>query len=180
LGEEILLTTLQTIILVAIALLVVAAYSDIKTFRIPNVLVAAIAALAIVRLILIGNPVTGIFSVGVAVFVFLIGSLLFSRGLVGGGDVKLLTATILLIRYRDMFEFFVLMSVVGALLSIAVMLIHSYLPLYAGPRLAARLPVSRLPVPYGVAISVAGIVTLLLQPSLFGLGYALFGLSYLW
>lgn len=174
------LTLLQALTLLAITLLAIAAYSDIRTLRIPNVLVVAIAVLAIVRLILIGNPSAAIFAVGVAVLVFLIGCLLFTRGIVGGGDVKLLAATILLIRYRDLFEFSVIMSIVGAVLSIAVMLIHNYLPLYAGPRLGARLATMRLPVPYGVAISVAGIVTLFLQPSLFGLGYALFGLSYLW
>jgi prepilin peptidase CpaA len=174
------LTLLQTITLLAIALLAVAGYSDIKTFRIPNILVLTIFALGIVRLILIGSPVAVIYAIGAAVLVFLIGCLLFSRGIIGGGDVKLLTTTVLLIRYRDLFEFFVVMSVVGALLSLAVMLIHNYLPLYAGPRLAARLPTSRLPVPYGVAISTAGIVTLLLQPSLFGLGYILFGIPFLW
>jgi prepilin peptidase CpaA len=178
--EDISLTAIQGMILAAIALLAIAAYSDIRTFRIPNVLVGAIAALGILRLVVLGNPAVAIFAVGVAVLFFLIGCLLFTRGIVGGGDVKLLAATILLVRYGDLFEFFVIMSVVGAVLSIAVIVIHNYLPLYAGPWLGSRLATARLPVPYGVAISVAGIVTLLLQPSLFGLGYALFGLSYLW
>jgi len=51
------------------------------------------------------------------------------------------------------------------------MLVHNYLPLVAGPRLAVRLPKTRLPVPYGVAIATAGIVTLLFQPLLFRYGW---------
>jgi len=161
----------KTIAFASMALLAIAAYSDIKMLRIPNLLVIAIAAIGVARLVLLGDLLSAIYAVGFGLFVFLIGILLFSRGIVGGGDVKLLVATILLIRYRDLFEFFVVMSVVGAILSVAVVLIHSYLPLVAGPRLAVRLPKSRLPVPYGVAIATAGIVTLLFQPLLFRYGW---------
>jgi prepilin peptidase CpaA len=167
----------KTIAYVSIGLLAVAAYSDIRTFRIPNVLVGAIAALAVVRLILLGDPLAAIYAMGIGVLVFTIGCLLFLRGIVGGGDVKLLVATILLIRYRDLYEFFVLMSIAGALLSVAVIFIHNYLPLVSGPRFAV--PKTRLPVPYGVAIAAAGIVTLLLQPLLYR--YALpFAPTFLW
>lgn len=155
----------------SMALLAVAAYSDIKTFRIPNLLVGAIAVVGLIRLVLLHDPLAAIYTVGAAVLVFTIGLVLFARRIVGGGDVKLLTATILLIRYRDLFDFLLLMSVVGALLSVAVMLVHNYLPLVAGPRLAVRLPKTRLPVPYGVAIATAGIVTLLFQPLLFRYGW---------
>ena len=156
---------------VSIALLVVAGYSDIKTFRIPNLLVGAIAVVGLIRLILLHDPLAAIYAVSAAFLVFTIGLVLFARRVVGGGDVKLLTATILLLRYRDLLEFFILMSVVGALLSVAVVLVHNYLPLVAGPRLAMRLPKIRLPVPYGVAIATAGIVTLLFQPLLFRYGW---------
>lgn len=169
------LVTLQkTIAFAAMALLVIAAYSDIRTFRIPNVLVLGIAALGIGRLVLLGDPISAIYAVCIVILVFIIGFLLFSRGLIGGGDVKLLMATILLIRYRDFFEFFVLMSVFGALLSL-VLAVLRIVPLLLGPRVATT-PVV---VPYGVAIAAAGIVTLLLQPFLFR--YAIsFGPSFLW
>jgi prepilin peptidase CpaA len=156
---------------VSIALLVVAAYSDIRTLRIPNVLVVAIAALGILRLVLLGNPITATYAVGAALLVFFAGCVLFRYRIVGGGDVKLLTATIPLIWYRDLFNFLALMSIIGALLAVVVVVVHNYLPLVSGPRLAARLPKGRLPVPYGVAISVAGIVTLLSQPLLFRYGW---------
>jgi Flp pilus assembly protein protease CpaA len=55
------------------------------------------------------------------------------------------------------------MSVAGVLLSVAI-LIHNYRPLVSQPRLLVS---KNLPVPYGVAIAAAGIVTLLLQPLLY-------------
>jgi prepilin peptidase CpaA len=171
---HILVTLQKTIAFAAMALLIIAAYSDIRTFRIPNALAIGVAALGVARLVLLGDPISAIYAVGMLVLVFIIGFLLFSRGLIGGGDVKLLMATTLLIRYRDFLEFFVLMSVFGALLSVAVTVLHS-VPLFAGPRMTA----SRLAVPYGVAIAAAGVVTLLLQPLLFR--YAIsFAPSFLW
>lgn len=167
------LVTLQkTIAFAAMALLVITAYSDIRTFRIPNVVVLAITALGIGRLLLLGDPIAATYAVGAVLFIFVIGFALFSGRLIGAGDVKLLLATMLLIRYRDIFEFFVLMSGFGALLS-AIIAFRKHVPL--GPRLA----MSRSTVPYGVAISAAAIATLLLQPLLFRYSVP-FGLSFLW
>ena len=169
------LVALQKVIaFAAMALLVIAAYSDIRTFRISNLLVLAIGALGVSRLVLLGDPISVIYAVIAGVLVFLIGLLLFSRRIVGGGDVKLLAATILLIRYRDFYEFFVFMTVLGALLSVAA-IIRNHVPLFVG----ARGTVRSAAVPYGVAIAAAGILTLLLQPLLYR--YAIsFGPSFLW
>ena len=137
-------------------------------------MVLAIGALGFNRLVLLGDPISVIYAVIAVALVFLVGLLLFSRGIVGGGDVKLLAAAILLIRYRDFYEFFVFMSVFGALLSLAAV-IRTYVPILAGSRGAAR----SAAVPYGVAIAAAGILTLLLQPLLYR--YAIsFGPSFLW
>lgn len=174
------LVTLQkAIAFAAMALLVIAAYSDIRTFRIPNLLVLAISALGASRLVLLGDPLSVIYAVIAGVLVFLIGLLLFSRRIVGGGDVKLLVATILLIRYRDFYEFFVFMTVLGALLSVGVIVFRNYGPPCVGPRPAAQVATIPPAVPYGVAIAGAGILTLLLQPLLYR--YAIsFGPSFLW
>jgi prepilin peptidase CpaA len=158
---------LQTIIsLVGIALFIVAAYGDVKTFRIPNVLVAAVASLAVTRLIVIGNPSAALYTVGASVPLLIVGFVLFAQGFVGAGDVKLITATALLVGYHDLLAFLLFMGICGALISLAVLVIHRYLPLYAGPRLAVLLPNARLAVPYGVAIATAGSVTLFFQTPL--------------
>jgi len=151
---------------VGIALFIIAAYSDIKTFRIPNALVAAVALLGVTRLIVNGDPSIALYTVGASVGLLVVGFLLFWQGFVGGGDAKLLTASTLLIGHHDLFSFLVVMSICGALISLAALVIHRSLPLYAGPRLTVLLPKAQLAVPYGVAIAAAGGVTLLLQSPL--------------
>jgi len=105
--------------------------------------------------------------------VFAVAFLLFRRDLVGGGDVKLLTAATLLIGYHDLLGFLLLMSLCGAFISLAIltadklgpMLRHSPRPaMLAVPENSRGTP-RRLSVPYGVAIAAAGIVILVLQSS---------------
>ena len=162
----------------ATVLLAVAAYSDIKTFRIPNRLVFGIATLGVLRLILLHDLFATIYAVAMVVLIFIAGLVLFSRRLIGGGDVKLLIATILLIRYPDFYEFFILMGVFGALLSITLLLLRQY-SIFLGARIAAVVSTGRLSVPFGVAIGAAGIATLLLQPMLFRYSFPL-APSFLW
>jgi len=155
---------LQTIIsLVGTALFIVAAYGDVKTFRIPNVLVAAVVLLGITRLFVIGDPSAALSTVAASIPLLVIGFVLFTLGFVGAGDVKLITATALLIGYNNLLSFLLFTGICGAVISFAVLVIHKYLPLYAGPRVTVLLPKARLTVPYGVAIATAGGVTLLFQ-----------------
>ena len=158
---------MQTIIsLVGIALFIVAAYSDVKSFRIPNSLVAAVALLAVVRLIVIGDPSVALYTVVASVVLLAVGFGMFALGYIGGGDAKLITAATLLVGYNDLLSFLLFMGICGAVMSFAALIIHRYLPLYAGPRLAVLLPKARLAVPYGVAIASAGIASLFFQSSL--------------
>jgi prepilin peptidase CpaA len=158
---------LQPIIpLVGIVLFILAAYGDVKTFHIPNILVAAVALLGVARLIVNGDPSVALYTVGASVGLLVVGFVLFWQGFVGGGDAKLLTASALLIGHHDLFSFLVVMSICGAFISLVALVIHRFLPLYAGPRLTVLLPKARLAVPYGIAIATAGGVTLLLQSPL--------------
>jgi prepilin peptidase CpaA len=153
---------------VGIALFIVVAYSDVKTFRIPNSLVVAVAWLGVTRLIVIGDPHVAFYTVGASVALLIVGFVLFAQGFIGGGDAKLITAAALLVGYNDLLSFLIFMGICGALISLAALAIHRFLPLYAGPRLTVLSPRVRLAVPYGVAIAAGGIVTLLFQPSLLG------------
>jgi prepilin peptidase CpaA len=174
--------TLETaILLLGIGLFVAAAYGDLKTLRIPNVLVAAVTALGLVRLIVIGDLSFALYTVGASLLVFIVTFLLFWRGLVGGGDAKLMTATALLVGYHDLFHFFVLMSICGLLVTLAMLatrrrplnilgaLVSVGTLVTHGPSVPQpKLPKLQLAVPYGVAIAGGGIVTLLFQSSLLG------------
>jgi prepilin peptidase CpaA len=159
----------QIVLVFGIALFVVAAYGDIKSLRIPNGLVIAVAALGVIRLAVIGDLNIALYTVGASVLVFIVAFLLFWRGLVGGGDAKLMTATALLVGYHNLFSFLVLMSLCGVLVTLAVLVTG-----FRGWRSQVDVgspepqPKARLAVPYGVAIAGGGIVTLLFQPSLLG------------
>jgi prepilin peptidase CpaA len=148
------------ILLMGIALFVAAAYGDVKTLRIPNALVIAVAALGLLRLILIGDLSVALYTLGASAIILFATYLLFSRGFVGGGDAKLIPATALLVGYYCLFNFFVVMSICGALVSLAILLTHR---LSKQPQ-----PKARILVPYGAAIAGGGIVTLLFQSSLLG------------
>jgi prepilin peptidase CpaA len=154
----------QIVLVLGIALFVVAAYGDVKTLRIPNKLVIAVAALGVIRLFVMGDLSVALYTVGASVLVFIVAFLLFWRGLVGGGDAKLMTAAALLVGYHDLFSFLMLMSLCGVPVTFAVLFTHRS----SSESQPASLPKARLAVPYGVAIAGGGIVTLLFQPSLLG------------
>jgi prepilin peptidase CpaA len=162
----------QTIgVISAIGLLGVIAYSDLRTRRIPNAMCLGIAVLGLARIALAGDGLAAAYSLATATAVFSAAILLFSRGAIGGGDVKLATAMVLLLDHRQVFGFLVLMSVCGGVLALAILaremvrqhvIRASRLP--RGPPLiteATTLP-GRPTVPYGVAIAAAGAITLIL------------------
>jgi prepilin peptidase CpaA len=149
---------LETVILLlGIALFIAAGYGDVKTLRIPNLLVAAVAALGLFRLIALGDLYYALYTVGASVIVLIATFLLFWRGLVGGGDAKLITAAALLVGYYHLLDFALLMSICGALLSLAMLVIWW--------RSEQSKPSG---VPYGAAIAAGAIVTLLFHSSLTG------------
>jgi prepilin peptidase CpaA len=162
-------TAEKLVLLLTIALFGIIAYGDVRSLHIPNRFCAAVALLGVLRIVVHGDPSAAIYTLAIAVAIFLVTLLLFQRGIMGGGDVKLLVATTLLIGYHDLFQFFVVMSIGGALLAVVVLIWHSKLLLYLGPRLATAIaPTRPRAVPYGVAIAAAAIVVLLYQSSVIG------------
>lgn len=84
------------------------------------------------------------FGVGVAAFAVFAG--LFALGWMGGGDVKLLTALALWIEPTWFLKLLVMMALVGGVLTLVMGAWH-----------IARRQRDRLAIPYGVAISAAGL-----------------------
>lgn len=135
------------LIALAIALLF-AAFTDIRHRQIDNWLNAAIA---------LGAPLfwwaSGLYlwpgvalQLGVAFGAFLILAGLFALRAMGGGDVKLLTALALWIPFSQFFELLLMMALVGGVLTIVM-----------GGWHVMRRQKERLAIPYGVAISTAGL-----------------------
>jgi prepilin peptidase CpaA len=161
---------LQTVILVlGLCLFAGVAYADWRTRRIPNEFIVGILALAALRMALLNDPSAALYTVVANAALFVATFLLFWRGLLGGGDVKLIGSTGLLIGYHDVFAFLFVMSVSGGLIAIAMVAYDKFgLPQARKSALADQQTPARLTVPYGVAIALAGIVTLLVQTSASG------------
>jgi len=159
------------ILVLAIGILAFIAYGDVRSRRIPNALSLAIAILGIIRLILANDAIAAVHSVGAAVLIFVIAFVLFWRGAIGGGDAKLIAAMTLLICDRDLFSFLFLTSLCGGVLALAILArdrLRPKLLIWLARLSATEAPESPpMPrpstVPYGVAIAVAGAITLILE-----------------
>ena len=138
--------------MLAIALLV-AAFTDLRSRRIGNWLTGAIA---------LGAPLfwwaTGLalwpdvaLQVGVAALTFAVLAALFAIRAMGGGDVKLLTALALWIEPLQFVRLILAMALLGGVLTIAFGAWH-----------VMRRQREKLAIPYGVAISLAGLWTIYL------------------
>lgn len=153
-----------TITLLAFSgLLVWAAFRDLASYRIPNRVVAAMAALYPVHLLLDPSrfdPAT----LGVALVVFGLGFALYAAGKVGGGDVKLLAVVVLWAGAAATPGVLATMAIVGGIMSVLVVGRSRFLLARAagaigGERLRDGLIARELP--YGVAIAAGGLVAVL-------------------
>lgn len=162
---------LRTIIaILAIVVLVIAAWGDVGTRRIPNTVSLALASLGLARLLAAGNVPAAEFTIAAAAGTLVISFALFSLGVFGGGDAKLISAATLVIGARDLFGFLLLMSFFGALLALALLTEDKLIPRLKGggrPAPDAPAPPPRT-VPYGVAIAAAGAAILIFQSSVSG------------
>src|SRR6516162_416688 len=162
------------IVVVAMAAFIAAACVDVRRRRIPNALSYLIGSLGMLRILLAGDPVTAGWTLAAAAGVLVIGFMFFWGGTFGGGDAKLLTGAVLLIGSRDLFAFLFLMSLFGGMLALALLIGDRLIPRLRRVRQPAAAPDVSAPaaprdvwptVPYGVAISAASMIILVLQIS---------------
>jgi prepilin peptidase CpaA len=159
---------------ISMGILAIIAYGDVRTRRIPNVFSSTIAVLGLVRMILDWDLITAIYTIAASAAVFAGAFILFWRGILGGGDAKLISATALLIGGHDLIDFLFLMSVCGGALALAILARDELrlqrwncsssvgtMPAHAADRIAAM----RSTVPYAVAIAGAATVVLMLRTS---------------
>ncbi len=148
-----------SLVLIAAA---IAAYSDIKTRRIPNALSAALLAGGLALHATAGWQSEAI-SIGLTLAVFAVGTFLFSLKLIGGGDVKLLAAASAALGWPDTAAFLLYTIIAGGVLGVAITIARGRLrpmlsnlktmalPALFGLRPAA-VPSAVGSMPYGVAI----------------------------
>jgi prepilin peptidase CpaA len=168
----------QTIIVVlAMGAFITAACVDVRHRRIPNALSYLIGSLGLLRILLAGDPMSAGWTLAAAAGVLVVGFMFFWGGTFGGGDAKLLTGAVLLIGYRDLFDFIFLMSLFGGVLALSLLIGDRLVPRFRRVRQRAAVPDATTAaarrevwptVPYGVAISAAGMIILVLQVSVAG------------
>ncbi|WP_224406662.1 prepilin peptidase [Afifella sp. IM 167] len=147
-----------------ILFLLIMAYAgimDLFTLRIRNVLVLAVVALWAVAAPLAGmSPVDIGLSIAAAGIVFVLSGFFFALGWIGAGDAKLASAVALWFGWQDAFSYFVLASLFGGLLSLAIIVLRTrWGPLGRElPRWLARLRDVKRGVPYGAAFAAAAFV----------------------
>ena len=162
--------TLATTSLAALALagfagaLILAAISDVRRYLIPNrypAIIAVAYGLYATQLPLM----QGLFGLAMGALVLIVGAVLFARGLMGGGDVKLFAAASLWAGPALMSSFILATALAGAALGLLWLTpFRRLMPIApandefsssdAATGLRARL---RQPIPFGAAIAIGGL-----------------------
>ena len=150
------------------ALMATAAVEDIRRLVIPNGVIVGLCLLWPFHLATAPNATiaAGMASIGCAVTVFFAGALSFSRGLIGGGDVKLLAAALWAGPDRIL-PLLALMGLLGGLLGLFVLspICLDFLGLLrrlpTGPSEITAV-LTKPVVPYGVAIAAAALIVTIL------------------
>jgi prepilin peptidase CpaA len=149
-------------------LMTAAAVNDFRRLVIPNALVVALCALWPLHFCVVGGAALGsaLESIAGAAIVLVAGAFLFARGVVGGGDVKLLAAASLWAGAGAVPALLLWTALIGGLLALAFL--TPFARLSGAGRRASVMPQPALPVagrntplPYGVAIAVAALIVTL-------------------
>ena len=147
------------VIALFLALLSVAAIHDATTYRIPNRVSLAIAALYPVHVLASGGDVAWVGALFVAAAVFAAGTVLFAWRVLGGGDVKLLAATALWAGPAGLADLLAITAIGGGLMALFMSSSLRFglaLALEAAGRPGGRAMVLGNTLPYGVAIAAGG------------------------
>jgi prepilin peptidase CpaA len=147
------------------ALMVMAAFEDLRRLIIPNALTLSLCLLWPLYAIAAPSLLGTLGALGCAVAVFLAGALCFSRGYLGGGDVKLLAAAALWAGPAGTPALLVLTGVLGGMLALFLLVPPgAYIATLARAKLgstdAPEKFAAATPVPYGIAIAAAAVIVI--------------------
>jgi len=149
-----------------VVLMAAAAFEDFRRFTIPNWLTLGLCVLWPLSLFA-GTTVSGaVGDLACGLIVFAVGALLFARGYIGGGDVKLLAAAALWAGPALLPSLLIVTGLLGGVLAlillspVGALLVsgtRAQLGFTAGPETAA----TSTPVAYGIAIAAASLIVIL-------------------
>jgi prepilin peptidase CpaA len=156
---------------IAAALLIVAAAHDLAVRTIPNSIQVAVAVMGLALRALSGQV---FFAIVASSIVFFVAALMWRRGWMGGGDVKLLGAAALVVAPWQVPSMLVLTSLAGGILTIPFLIMRQRTPSHINQAdgrpqgiMARILRVERRrlyrggPLPYAVAIATGAVFAML-------------------
>ena len=146
---------------VLVALLFAAAAEDATRLKISNITVAAVIAGAIAATALHGFANASWQNALVFAVLLAGGTMLFARGLVGGGDVKLLAAVGVWCNINVALGMLVAVFFSGGILAMIILGLRMFAPATAAARIVVLRP--RSGIPYGIAIAAGALITLAIQ-----------------
>jgi prepilin peptidase CpaA len=149
------------------AVMLVAAFEDFRRLTIPNMLPIVLCATWPLYFVAATPTLYGALgAIGCALAIFLVGAVLFARGWLGGGDVKLLTAAALWAGAAGTPSLLMLTAIVGGVLALFLLMpLGNQLAAFARGMLGNPPAITErgfaIPVPYGIAIAAAALIVVL-------------------
>lgn len=143
-----------------------AAFEDFRRFTIPNWLTLGLCALWPLSLFAAPGVSAAVGDLACGLVVFGVGAVLFARGYIGGGDVKLLAAAALWAGPALLPSLLILTGILGGVLALILLSpVGSYLVTGARAQLGftagPETTVASTPVAYGIAIAAASLIVIL-------------------
>lgn len=147
----------QWLVFILLGLLTLAAIEDAIRCRISNFLSGAVLVSAVVAIALAGPSLALWENLLIFAAVLIVGTMLFSAGKLGGGDIKLLAATALWFDLSGALRLVAAVTIAGGLLAIIILVIRNVVWRRV-PQPEGANPPTKGGIPYGIAIA-AGAAT---------------------
>ena len=106
-----------------LGLLLVTAWRDVVTRTIPDTIGLVLVATGAIARIVNDGPSALALSIGAALLLFVLLMVVYSRGFIGGGDVKIMTALAVGLSPLDCYRFVIATAIAGGFLSIGYLLL---------------------------------------------------------
>lgn len=149
------------IIYIMPAILIVAAIYDVSTMKIPNQFSILLIVVYFFAALLFNLPFSVVVtSTLLALAGLLVGLGMFALNWLGGGDAKLMAATLLWLGVPSLTPFILYTALAGGGFCLLLMTARSHLPFFAqtGPGWVMRLMQPKGDIPYGVAIAIGALL----------------------
>lgn len=139
------------------ALLALAALQDSVMLKISNYICGAVLLLGVTAAVIAG-PQLALWENGlVFALALVVGTFLFGRGILGGGDVKLFAATVLWFDLGGATRLLVWTALSGGVLAVLIIVLRT-LPWPEAVRSRVRVLQPKAGIPYGIAIAAGAII----------------------